>query len=87
MNGDKRYPQRQLKVDLLFDPFRRFWQSVQKVKGLSKASNRFDVGGMRERTLPRLQPATNGQLVIACFLIVIGQDLGLIFGELRNVML
>jgi len=26
-------------------------------------------------------------LVIACFLIVIGQNLGLIFGELRKVML
>jgi hypothetical protein len=44
---------------------------------------------MRERALPRLEPATNSQLVIACFLIVIGQDLdlGLIFGELRKVML
>ena len=34
MNGDKRYSQRQLNVDLLFDPFRRFRQSVQKLKGL-----------------------------------------------------
>jgi hypothetical protein len=72
LNGDKRYSQRQLNVDLLFDPFRRFRQSVQKLKGLSKAGNRFDVGGMRERALSRLEPATNGQLVIACFLIVIG---------------
>jgi hypothetical protein len=48
-----------------------------EAEGLSKASNRFDVGGMRERALPRLEPATNSQLVIACFLIVIGQDLDL----------
>ena len=87
MNSDQRYSQRQLNVDLLFGPLGRFRQSVQKLKGLSKIGNRFDVGGMRERALPGLEPATNGQLVIACFLIVIGQDFGLVFGELRKVML
>src|ERR1700704_2466621 len=81
-NSDKRYSQRQLNVDLLFGPLRRFRRSVQKLKGLSKIRNRFDVGGMRERALPGLEPATNGQLVIACFLIMISQDLGLIFGKL-----
>ena len=87
MNSDKRYSQCQLNVDLLFDPLRRFRQTVQQPKGLSKISNRFDIGGMRERALSRLKPTTNGQLVIACFLIVKGQDFGLIFGELRKVML
>jgi hypothetical protein len=42
---------------------------------------------MCDRALPRLEPATNGQLVIACFLIMIGQDFGLIFDQLRKVAL
>jgi hypothetical protein len=87
LNGDKRYSQRQLNVDLLFGPLRRFRQSLQKLKRISKISNRFDVGGVRERALPGFEPAVNGLLVMGCFLMMIRQDLGLIFGELWKVIL
>ena len=80
MNGDERYSQRQLNVDFLFGPLRRFRQGAHKLQCLSEVSNRFDVSGMPKRALPSIEPATNGPLVIACFLIVIGQDFGLIFG-------
>ena len=65
----------------------RFRQSVEKLKGLSKVCNRFDVGGMRERALSRLEPVMNGHLVIARFLIVEGEDFGLIFDQPREVVL
>ena len=85
LNRNQRYSQRQLNIDLLFDPIGRFRQGVQKLKGLSETRNRFNIGGMRERALPGVEPATDGPLMIARFLIVIGQDFGLTFGELRII--
>jgi hypothetical protein len=72
LNSNKRDSQRQLNLNFLPIPLGRFGQSAQELKGLSQISDRFDVGRMRLRAMTSLKPATNGQLVIACFLLVIG---------------
>jgi hypothetical protein len=79
--------QRQLNVDFLLGPLGRVGQSAQKRKCLAEIGDRFDVGGMRGRALPGVEPAADGRRVMARLLVVIGQDLGLIFRELWKVML
>ena len=79
--------ERQLNVDLLFRTLGRFRQSVEKLQGLAKVCDRFNVGGMRERALPGLEPVSNGHLVIPRFLIMKGEDFGLVFNQPREVVL
>src|SRR6185437_16387122 len=85
LNRNQRYSQRQLNLDFLLVPVGCFGQGAQKLKGLSKTGDRFDIGGMRERPAPGLEPATDGEEVITGLLMVIGQNLRPGFGDLRLI--
>src|SRR6185312_5519144 len=76
LNRNQRYSQRQLNLDFLLVPIGCFREGAQKLKSLSKTGDRFDIGGMRERAVPGLEPAADGEEVITGLLMVIGQNLG-----------
>jgi len=86
-NSDERDTQRQLNLDLFLGALGRVRHNAQEPQGVSKMTNGFHVGGIREGASTRLAPPANSRLVISRFTVVMGEDFGLIFDEFGKTIL
>ena len=62
-------------------------KALRSCRALRKFAIASTLAECRERALPGLEPVSNGHLVIPRFLIVKGEDFGLIFNQPREVVL
>jgi hypothetical protein len=79
-------PQGHLQIKLLLGALGRVGQGVEHFQALAQMTDRFHIGGLRERSLPGPLPVDHGLDQQAGFRIVMHQQFGLGLGDLWKAL-